>query len=165
MELLDGVVDEYYHNVLLEKLLSQVDKEGRESIPMKEITNNKIDKYAIREWKKGIITKKGWKVLVKCKDRTQDRISLKDIIGSNPVKTTKYADDDNISEEPAFKWWANKVLVKKERILPRVKQSYWRSSHKFGGALYHSVKEADAIDEYNGNSFWRDSIDKELNNI
>ena len=29
VELSDGVVDEYYHNVLSEKLLSQVDNKGR----------------------------------------------------------------------------------------------------------------------------------------
>ena len=29
VELPDGVVDEYYHNILSENLLSQVDKEGR----------------------------------------------------------------------------------------------------------------------------------------
>ena len=64
VELLDGLVDEYYHNILWENLLSQVDKEGRESILMKEISDNKIEKSAIRDWKKGVITTKVWAHLV-----------------------------------------------------------------------------------------------------
>ena len=96
VELPDGVVDEYYHNVLSENLLSQVDKEGRESILMKEISDHNIDKYAIREWKKGLITKKVWKLLFEYKYRTQYCIPLKDLKGSNTVETAKYADTNNL---------------------------------------------------------------------
>ena len=49
MEPLDGAVDEYYHNILLKNLLSQVDEEGRESILMKEISDHKIEKSTITE--------------------------------------------------------------------------------------------------------------------
>ena len=79
VELPNGVVDEYYHNLLSEDLLSQVDEEGRESILTKEISDHKIDKSAIREWKKGLITIKVWKLLVEWKYVTQDWIPLKDI--------------------------------------------------------------------------------------
>ena len=54
---------------------------------------------------------------------------------------------------------------KKDRIISRVKSRYWRTSHKFGIALTHSVEEAYTIDEENGNIFWRYAIDKELKNI
>ena len=88
---------------------------------MKEISYHKIDKSAIREWKKGIITTKGWNLLVEWKDGTQDWIPLKDIKESNPVETEEYAGANNLLEEPTFKWWANKVLKKKDRIISRVK--------------------------------------------
>ena len=42
VELPDGVVDEYYHNILSKNLLSQVDEEVRESIPTKEISDHNI---------------------------------------------------------------------------------------------------------------------------
>ena len=64
VEILDGVVDEYYHNIISENLLSQVVEEERESILMKEISDHKINKYAIRELKKGLITTKVWNLLV-----------------------------------------------------------------------------------------------------
>ena len=79
VELLDGVVDEYYHKILSQKLLSQVDEEGRESIPMKEISDHKIEKSAMRDWKKGLVTTKGWRILVEWKDGTQHWIPMKDI--------------------------------------------------------------------------------------
>ena len=60
VELPDVVVHEYYHNIILVNLLSQVYEEGRESISMKEIPDHKIEKSAIREWKKGLIFKKVW---------------------------------------------------------------------------------------------------------
>ena len=58
------VVDEYYHNILSENLLSQVDEEGRELISMKETSDHKIDKSVIRKWEKGIIRTKVQKLLV-----------------------------------------------------------------------------------------------------
>ena len=133
-------MDEYDHNILSEKLMSQVDKEGRESILMKEISDHKIDKSAIRVWKKGLITTNGRKLLVKWKYGTQDWIPLKYIKESNPAETAEYADDNNIIEEPAFKWWANKVSNNKDRIISRVKPRYWRRSRKIGIALPQSVE-------------------------
>ena len=55
VELPDGVMEEYYHNILSESLVSNVDEEGFE----KELPDHKIDKSAIREWRKGLITTKG----------------------------------------------------------------------------------------------------------
>ena len=72
VEIPDGVVDEHYHNILLENLLLQVDEKGIESILMKELSDHKIDKFSIRECNKGLIATKGWNLLVKWKYRTQD---------------------------------------------------------------------------------------------
>ena len=66
-------------NILSEKLLPQVDEEGREFMLIKEISDHNIDKSVIREWKKGLITTKGWKLTVKWKDGTQYYIPIKDI--------------------------------------------------------------------------------------
>ena len=57
------------------------------------------------------------------------------------------------------------MLKKKNRIISRVKSRYWRKIHNFVIALTHSVDEAYAINEENGNNFWRFDIDKELKNI
>ena len=81
------------------------------------------------------------------------------------MEIAEYADANNLLEEPVFKWWANKVLKKKDRIISRVKPRYWRTSHKLGISLPHSVEESYDIDEENGHIFWLDAIDKELKKI
>ena len=81
-------MDEYYHNITLENLLSQVDEDGRELILTRGISYHNIDKSVIREWKKDLITKKVWKLPIKWKYVTHDCIPLKDIIEYNPVETT-----------------------------------------------------------------------------
>ena len=96
---------------------------------MKEILDQNINKSAIREWNKGLITTKESKLLVKCKYVTKYWIPLKDIKEYNPVDTVEYADADNLLEEPAFKWWANKVLKNRDRIIYRGKSLYLRISH------------------------------------
>ena len=57
------------------------------------------------------------------------------------------------------------MLYNKDRIISGIKSFYWRTSHKFGITLTHSVEEAYAIDEENGNNFWQDAIYKELRKI
>ena len=54
---------------------------------MNKMSDHKIDKSAIREWKKGLITTQGWKLLVKWKDGTQYFIPFKYLKESNPVET------------------------------------------------------------------------------
>ena len=132
---------------------------------MKEISDHKTYKSAIREWKKGIITTKVWKLLFECKDGTQYWTPLKDIKEYNPSETAEYADANTLLKETAFKWSANKVLKKKDIIIYRFKSLYWRTCHKFCIALPHSVEEAYAINEENGNNFWRGAVEKELKNI
>ena len=62
----------------------------------------------MKEWKKGIITTKGCKLQVECKDRTQYWIPLKDLKESNPVETSEYSDANKLLEAPTFKWWDKK---------------------------------------------------------
>ena len=51
------------------------------------------------------------------------------------------------------------------RILGKVKLQYWRTTHKFGIEIPHSVKQALEIDEHNHNNYWRNAIEKEMSKI
>jgi hypothetical protein len=42
-----------------------------------------------------------------------------------PVQVAKYAVTAKISSEPAFAWWVNWVLKKRNRIFSKVKSNYW----------------------------------------
>ena len=175
VELADGTVEEYYANVIAENLFAQVDTEGRQYMLMKEISDHRKDETAVatsdgwitmqngRQARKR--TTRGWQLLVEWKEGGSDWIPLKDLKESYPVEVAEYAKANRIAEEPAFAWWVNDVIRRRNRIIAKVKSRYWKTTHKFGIELPHSVEEAFAIDKRNGNSFWRDAIEKEMSKI
>ena len=73
---------------------------------------------------------------------------------ANPVETAEYMVTSKIDDEPAFKWWVSKTLRKQQAIVAKVKSWYWRTMHKFGVQVPHSVEEAYKIDKQNGNDYW-----------
>ena len=78
------------------------------------------------------------------------------------MQLADYAVKNKIDDEPAFHWWVPYTLRKRNRIIKKVKAKYWRTTHKFGIRLPKSVEEALRIDEENGNTLWRDAIEKEM---
>ena len=84
---------------------------------------------------------------------------------SNPVEVAEYAVANQLVEEPAFAWWVKEVLRRRNRIISKVKSQYWKTTHKFGIKLPHSVQEALRIDEETGTDFWRRAIEKEMKNV
>jgi hypothetical protein len=78
------------------------------------------------------------------------------------IEIAKFVVVNHLVEEPAFKWWVPKVLRKRNRIISKVKSRYWKTTHKFGIQLPHSVEEALQIDEETGTDFWGKAINKEM---
>jgi hypothetical protein len=72
---------------------------------------------------------------------------------------------NKISEEPAFAWWAHKVLRKRDRIIHKVKTKYWQKTRKYGVMLPKSVNEALRIDRESGTDLWTKAIAKEMKNV
>ena len=83
----------------------------------------------------------------------------------NPVEAAKYAVANKIDDQPAFAWWVQQVLRKRNRIIKKVKSRYWKRTHKFGIQLPHTVEEALAINDETGTTFWRNAIEKEMRNV
>jgi hypothetical protein len=46
-----------------------------------------------------------------------------------------------------------------------VKKKYWRTTHKFGCKLPHSVEEALAIDRQTGTDHWQRALNKEMSKV
>ena len=175
VEFSDGSTAEYRANVIAENLFSQVDAEGRQYLLLKEIVDHRSDASAI-PISDGFTTSKngnrspkqttrGWELLVEWKDQTTNWIPLKDLKESNPVELAEYAMANKLLEEPAFAWWAKEVLRKRDRIIAKVKSRYWKTTHKFGFKLPHSVEEALRIDEETGTDHWRRAIEKEMGKV
>jgi hypothetical protein len=89
-------------------------------------------------------------------------LPLRDVKDANPVEMAEYAVANGIDQDPAFNWWVPYVLRKRGHILNKVKAKYWRTTHKYGVRLPKNVAEALRIDLENGNTFWRDALNKEM---
>ena len=81
------------------------------------------------------------------------------------METAEYAVAAKIDQEPVFKWWVSKKLMKHQAIVTTVKSRDWRMSHKFGFELPHSVEEAYKQNEKNGNDYWHKAIEKEMSRV
>jgi Reverse transcriptase (RNA-dependent DNA polymerase) len=87
---------------------------------------------------------------------------------SNPVELAAYLQANRLSNDPPFDTWVPDMLAQRERIVAAAKKNkkkYWQTTHKFGFRLPKSVKEAFEIDREEGNSLWRDAIEKEMRNV
>jgi hypothetical protein len=175
VELPDGTTAEYVANVIAENMYSQCDSEGMEHLLLKEIVNHRKDDtaYSIDDgWvhtrggrRSRRQTTKGWWLLVEWKDGTTSWIPLKELKASFPIELAEYAVANKIVEEPAFAWWVKDVLRKRNRIIAKLKSRYWKTTHKFGIRLPHSVEEALRIDEETGTDLWRKAVEKEMKNV
>ena len=93
-------------------------------------------------------------------------VSLADIKDSYPVQVADYAVTNQLTQEPAFRWWVPFILKKRERILKKVKTKYcWSVTNKYGLELPKSVAQALAIDKRTGTDFWEKAIEKEIRNV
>jgi hypothetical protein len=175
VEMPDGTIAEYTANTIAENIYSQVDSEGRQYLMLSEIIDHKKDLSAITK-DQGFTTSyngnrvkkkttKGWKLCVEWKDGTSTWVPLKELKSSNPVEVAEYAVTNQIVEEPAFAWWVKDVLRRRNRIISKVKSRYWKTTHKFGIRLPHSVQQALTIDEETGTDLWRRAIEREMKNV
>jgi hypothetical protein len=64
-----------------------------------------------------VITAKGWQLKVQWKYRSYNWLLLSQLKESNPMDVAEYACVHSIHHEPAFNWWVQKVLQKRDRLL------------------------------------------------
>ena len=175
LEFPDGTIKEYSANIIAENMLTQVDSDGFTMTMMEGIIDHKKDEStAISKDDKYIScprgqrrlrkTTKGWKLLVKWKDKSESWIHLKDLKESHPVDLAEYARARGISDEAAFAWWVPYTLRKRDIILSAVKHRIRKTTHKYGIEIPTNVEHAYRIDKKNGSTFWRDAIQTEIHN-
>jgi hypothetical protein len=175
VEFTDGTQERYAANIIAENMYAQVDEEGRQFQVLEEIVDHMKDNSAVpisegyttsrNGERKPKITTKGHKLLCRYKGGSTGWQKLKDIKESNPIEVAEFAVANNLVEEPAFKWWVPSVLRRRNRIISKAKSRYWRTTHKFGIKLPHSVAEALEIDRVTGTDFWRKAINKEMQKV
>jgi hypothetical protein len=167
VEMNDGAILEYTANTIAENLYSQIDEEGNRHLIFKAIIDHRRDnestlEHHLNRKKK---TVKGWYLLIEWRDGSTSWVPLSELKASNPIETAEYAFANRIIDDLAFSWWAKQVLHRRNHIISKLKSRYWRTTHKFGIQLPHSVEEALNIDRVTMTSLWRDAIEKEMKNV
>ena len=175
VEFPDGTIREYAANVIAQNMYSSLDESGFSQLILDCIMDHSKDNSAVAKADKYLITKKGnrrlrkttvgWKILVRWKDGTEQWVPLRLLKDNYPVQIAEYAKTNQIDDEPAFCWWVPYTLRKRDVILSSVKARVRKANVKYGIKVPRSQKEAIAFDEDNGNTFWQDAIDLEMNTI
>lgn len=71
----------------------------------------------------------------------------------------------DIADEPDFAWCVPYTLRKCSIILSKVTAWIRKTTQKYGIRIPTSVKHTLALDNKNGNTFWRDALAKELTQV
>jgi Reverse transcriptase (RNA-dependent DNA polymerase) len=110
-------------------------------------------------------TSAGWDLEVEWKDGSMSWLPLKELKEMNAVEVANYAIANRIDEEPAFDWWVKDVIKKKQCLIRASKSKHYMTGFKFGIRLPRTMEDAVQFDAEDKTTFWRDAIDKELNNV
>lgn len=171
----DGRTEEVMANVIAENLFAQVDDEGNSFVLLDDIIDHRKSDKALsgddgfittaNGMKRRRHTTQGWELCVQWKNNSTNWIPLKDLKNAYPIQVAEYAVANKIHEEPAFAWWVNFTLKKRQRFISKVKSKYWQRTHKYGVEIPKSVAHALALDKKNGNALWWDAILKEMANV
>ena len=73
---------------------------------------------------------------------------------SNPIEVAKFAIARGINDEAAFYWWVPYTLRKRDKNILVVNARVKRITHKYEVEIPRTMKEANALDEKNGNTLW-----------
>ena len=123
-------------------MITECDQDGRHYKLFREISDHRKDSTALNVAQGSFMTSagnpvskkttRGWHILVEWRDGSLSWHRMADIKESYPIQLAEYAISNKIDHEPAFKWWVEKTLKRKKRMINKVKSKYWRNTHKFG---------------------------------
>jgi hypothetical protein len=147
-------------NAIAENMFAQADSEGNRHVPFQEIVDHRTDGSEVKQQDAFISTRsgtkrhkettKGWETLAQWKDGSMTWVALKDMKNEHPVQLAEHPTQRRVAGEPAFVWWIQHVLNKRNRIIGKLKAKCWARTHKFGVKTPKSVEEAKRFDEDNG---------------
>ena len=103
--------------------------------------------------------------LVLLKNGTDHWIPLSVMKKYKPVEVAEFAVARGVDHEPSFRWWVPYTLRCRDFIIAGFKSRVKRVTHKYGVELTHSVQEAYDLDEKNGNTLWRDALNREMEKL
>ena len=155
-------------NIIEENLTAQVDDNGNRNLLIDKIENHRTTEEAISSAQGTYKTKyvfnrkkrktEGWEFYVKRKYGSGGWLSTKEPKDSYPVPLADYAMSNRLQYETVFAWWFPYTLKKRIAIISKIKSKYWKKTYKYGIQVTNNVKEANAIDQENGNKLWEEAM-------
>lgn len=98
-------------------------------------------------------------------DNTTSWIPLKDVKNSNNDEISNYALRNNISTEPAFKWWVCDTPCRKKQLIKLSQCHHCQAGYKCGIRIPNSIEEALTLDKENNNTLWLDAIQNKMHGM
>ena len=172
----DGEIHEYMANLIAEGMLAQVDLEGNHLPLMDGIVDRrqddsvaipKADKYVYNKHGRQRLRKttKGWWFLVKWKDQSESWMRLADMKELYPIETAEFAISRGVDDEPAFAWWVQHTLRKRDAIVSVLRMRMRQTKHKYRIEIPTSVEHVKELNQKEGNDFWMKALAKEMFNV
>ena len=147
---------------------------GNQYLLLKAIVDSRTDKsaipisgkYSTLNGKRFLVkSTKGWQLCIQWRDGTSTWENLSTMKESNPIEVAEFAVSQGIDHEPAFAWWVNYTIKKRDKIIAAVNARYHKRTHKFGLEIPKSMEDCKRIDKANGNTLWQDAVAAEINAV
>jgi hypothetical protein len=91
---------------------------------------------------------------------------MADLKESNPIDVAEYAVAHGIHDEPAFAWWVQYMIKKRNRIIAAVGMCVTaKKNSKFGIRIPRTWDEAVSLDKVNGDTQWQDAVRDEMTKV
>lgn len=180
----DGTSQAYAANQIAENMWRSVNDEGYHQDTLESILDIRFQKNAVkdgfvydrngqrrlRKTTRGVDLKVAIRMgedspLGKATKVVEQWVPLKDMKASYPVEVAEYAVAHKLDKLPAFAWWVNYTLKKRDSIIASTKARIERKTHKYGIEIPRSVSHAIELDTRNGNTLWQDAYKKEMKNV
>jgi hypothetical protein len=131
LEYANGIEAECSANVIAENMWAQCDIDGNQCQPLEAIIDHKSDEHAVQRADGYVVVNgrkhmkkstKGWELCIQWKDGSTSWERLADVKESNPIEVAEYSVARGIDSEPAFGWWVDCALRKRDRIISAIRK-------------------------------------------
>ena len=178
-----GAVKEFGANTIAMNLYDQVDKEGYQGMNTYEIVKHRESPNSVKSKDEDVYntqgtrsykrkTTEGWELLIRTQNSLTDIddpkevwMPLKVLKEAEPILTAEYAVANGLDRIPAFQWWVPEVLKRRNKIIIAAAKRIQNRRFKYGVEIPTSKKDAIRLDQENGNTFWQDALQLEMENV
>ena len=111
------------------------------------------------------MTIQGWNLKVLRRYGAESWMPLKDLKETNPVEVAKFAKARDLESEPAFYQWIPHMPRKRDVTTSNVTSRTRKKTNEHGIEILTNTENAKRLDIKNGDTFWGDTIKKEMRDI